>query len=651
MEGNLNRARSTLHNRPSSSMSSLPNRTPDPVSLYSLPQAKLSPSKHRQTNLASAGANNKGHSRVFSETSVPSSLQTPAQSRDADTQAGRASSAMGSSSLNATGELNSDTSHNWFWTGLTRNTSYAHRHNNSLPALEEDGPAPELFQPSPTLEDPILEEESEKDTKENTEEAKEPRESPSLDFASSAALGLTRARSTTQMRDLRDQMQDLKGKISSLKRRAREDSMTRRSMQSLRTPSPFTAAENWHGEASELHQGSRKVNNGLGSGSSDTKDKHHSSGSDKSSKPGKDRNSKDSKMIDEDFDESDFDLTPRNKRSLQATPANSEPSEPTNQPLQQNSDGDSTSSSTIQTNEASDDSTKDSDLTAEQDSLFGDEEYHDTSPSQTGERHEDRPDAFDYETFFLHSGTGTLARKGHSRASSSHSSIYSVETTKPTYTSNDDPRDFLNNSSNHSSPVHAPTKRATSRQQKERGHSRNDSRESISTVATFATATEGDSDAEDEDEWILQRPMAGAWTNEQSAKRRLSPRNTSDVLPPNELCRTGSGGSSSSSKRTAPSRKGPITTANGIDPIPSVPPHFDAAAPMPSLAVLSREAAALSDGDKKLVEMLVNSLTKVCARLKDNKGVANGLYDGRLWRRNLDQARRVLDDEMNGEVF
>ena len=631
-------------------MSSLSNRTPDPVSLYTIPQAKLSPSKHRQAKPASTGANTKGHSRVFSETSVPSSLQTPAQSRDGETQAGRASSAMGSSSLNAIGELDSETPHNWFWTGLTRNTSYAHRHNYSLPALEEDGPAPDSFQPSPTLEDPILEEEHENDTEAEekpAKEAKEPVESPSLDFGSSAAVGLTRARSTTQMRDLRDQMQDLKGKISSLKRRAREDSMTRRSMQSLRTPSPFTAAETWHGEASGVHQGNQTLDDASGSGSSDTKDKHRSSLSDEGSRPIKDRDSKDSKMIDQDFDESDFDLTPRNKRPLQATSAKPEPLESTTQPLQQTSDEGSTSSSTYQANEASDDSTEDSDLTAEQDSLYGDEEYHDTSPSQTGERHEDRPDAFDYETFFLHSGTGTLARKGHSRASSSHSSIYSVETTKPTYTSNEDPRDFLNNSS-HSSP----TKRATSRQQKERGHSRNDSRESISTIATFATATEGDSDAEDDDEWILQRPMAGAWTNDQSTQRKISPRDTSDVLPPSELARTGSGGSSSSSKRTIPSRKGATITANGIDPIPCVPPHFDAAASVSSLAGLSREAAQLSDGDKKLVELLVNSLTKVCARLKDTKGVTvNGMYDGRLWRRNLDQARRVLDDEMNGEVF
>src|ERR1700710_3185945 len=48
------------------------------------------------------------------------------------------------------------------------------------------------------------------------------------------------------MRDLTDKMKDLKGKISTLRDRARDDTMKRRSLQSLRTPSPFTAAEQWY---------------------------------------------------------------------------------------------------------------------------------------------------------------------------------------------------------------------------------------------------------------------------------------------------------------------------------------------------------------------------------------------------------------------
>ncbi|KAK1250170.1 hypothetical protein MKX08_010173 [Trichoderma sp. CBMAI-0020] len=55
-------------------------------------------------------------------------------------------------------------------------------------------------------------------------------------------LGLTRSASASQMRDLQDQLKGLKGKISTLKEQARADSMKRRSLQSLRMPSPFTNA-------------------------------------------------------------------------------------------------------------------------------------------------------------------------------------------------------------------------------------------------------------------------------------------------------------------------------------------------------------------------------------------------------------------------
>lgn len=55
-------------------------------------------------------------------------------------------------------------------------------------------------------------------------------------------LGLTRSASASQMRDLQDQLKGLKGKISTLKEQARADSMRRRSLQSLRMPSPFTNA-------------------------------------------------------------------------------------------------------------------------------------------------------------------------------------------------------------------------------------------------------------------------------------------------------------------------------------------------------------------------------------------------------------------------
>ncbi|KAF5023306.1 hypothetical protein F66182_4614 [Fusarium sp. NRRL 66182] len=61
-------------------------------------------------------------------------------------------------------------------------------------------------------------------------------------FGSSTDTDMPRSASVAQVRDLKDQMKDLRGKISSLKEQARADSMKRRSLQSLRTPSPFTHA-------------------------------------------------------------------------------------------------------------------------------------------------------------------------------------------------------------------------------------------------------------------------------------------------------------------------------------------------------------------------------------------------------------------------
>ena len=504
--------------------------------------------------------------------------------------------------------------------------------------IEEDGPATESFEPSTTAKD-IVEEEDEDDIESRPlSKQMEPMKSTRSPFENSPTMGLTRARSTTQMRDLRDQMQDLKGKISSLKRRAREDSMRRRSMQSLRTPSPFTAAENWYGDDPGLRQGSPRISNGTGSSSANGK--HRSKESDQSSEPSSDPTSKALKDPGQSFDDTGFDLTPIDKTQ----------SEGNLEAAAESSFSGSSTESPVKANRHSlDDLVQDPDLISEQDSLYGDQDYHDTSPSPVGERHEDRPDAFDYETFFLHSGTGTLARKGHSR-NSSHSSMYSVETTRPTYTLTDDSIEPGNDAT--SIPAEASPKRAISRQ-KERGHVRSDSGESISTVATFATATEGKgSDGEgDEDEWILHRPMAGAWTNDQSSKRKTSPRSL--YSPSGDLARTSSG----SSKRMAGSRK-VAPNANGVNsipvPIPSVPAHHLDGAPIsPSsttLAVLSREAAQMSEGDRNTIEMLVNSLSKVCARLKEG-GEENARYEERVWRRRLDTARRVLDGEMNGEAF
>ncbi len=108
-------------------------------------------------------------------------------------------------------------------------------------------------------------------------------------------------------------------------------------------------------------------------------------------------------------------------------------------------------------------------------------------PALTGERHEDRADAFDYEHFFLHSGMGNYSADEFMRRNS-YASIDSTETAKP-----DD------HQTRPESQVEAETNRqAEHAAMQARLLERNVSVDSVSTVASFATATEGDDDEEDE---------------------------------------------------------------------------------------------------------------------------------------------------------
>lgn len=76
--------------------------------------------------------------------------------------------------------------------------------------------------------------------------------------------GLTRSASVAQMRDLKDQMKGLKGKISTLREQARADSLKRRSLQSLRTPSPFTHSQvdQWYAEQPQASESPESSGNG-----------------------------------------------------------------------------------------------------------------------------------------------------------------------------------------------------------------------------------------------------------------------------------------------------------------------------------------------------------------------------------------------------
>lgn len=620
MEGNLSRARSTLEHRPSSSMSTLSGRGAEPVSLYTLPKkgrspSGFSPSKHRQANLPMLTEHQQGHSRVFSETSVPSTLQTAPNGHSPEDQNKHPHS--GDSGAK---ERNSEPNRNWFWNGLTRNTSLNHtaRHNGLQP-LNEDGPAPDSFeQTSQTNE--LRDDETfdlEPSPKATTSEA-----------SNLPTAGLTRARSTTQMRDLRDQMQDLKGKISTLKQRAKEDNLRRRSLQNMRTPSPFTAAEQWY-------TGQPVVEAGQSSAQGFELEERP-----KIPDAGGPHNAAAPEELENVLAATDSDL-PKQNGDLDTERSRSKPTSQKQESTPRSSQIESITyhRSPIQSPAerlviVDDPSPVDSD--GKEDSLYGDQDYHEMTTEPVVERHEDRPDAFDYEHFILHSAMGSYSGVGVRRSSSmrkrrdSDSSASSVETTKPRSSTGEVNGHTTNGNESSSSGSHV----------------RKVSVESVSTVNTFATATEGKvssaSDDDDDDDWTPRQTMAGSWQPE-SKKHKVNGINGS----PKGKSKKHIASAYKAFRNDARPPGGKALPTQSADPLSYITSIARPDSPEKSGPV---KFLQIGDRDRELIERLVESLARVCADLH-KLGAEGTVYEARVCRRKLDTARRMLDGEVNGEAF
>ncbi|KAL1879118.1 hypothetical protein VTK73DRAFT_7237 [Phialemonium thermophilum] len=299
------------------------------------------------------------------------------------------------------------------------------------------------------------------------------------DGNNSGGRPLHRSASVAQMRDLKDQVKDLKGKISSLREQARADSLKRRSLQSLRTPSPFTHArmDQWYAGAprSRLSTEIGVVNPATarnpwnGELSSVDGDEHVVETEDENFAEGQDRDT-----YAEGEDESQV-RTPRGQ-----SPESVLSGEPVA--------GDAAVGAAVGDNESDmqteDGRIEDADDAAsippegeadkDYESESGESLYHDTLQHPIS--HEDREDAFDYEHFFLHSAMGTISQQRLARngSRSSFSSEDSVETTRGLVVEGESGLD-----------VEDDEIPAT------RGRPRRKSDASISTVETFATADEG----------------------------------------------------------------------------------------------------------------------------------------------------------------
>lgn len=653
MENNLNRARSGLNGRPSSSMSSFANYDHEPVSLYTIPSMHRSPdglssSKHRQGDGFLSSLGNKGHLRMVSESAVPSTLQTDSLNERPHGD----STDMGSPGMNSSADQLSGASRNWFWTGLNRSGGSAGRLNNSLEPLQEDESVPASFGSPSQGSSPHLIENRDQNFKYDHEIS----DVPSTEQEGTRHPGLARSRSSNQMRELRDQMQDLKGKISSLKQRAREDSMRRRSLQSLRTPSPFTAAEQWYGGSSDRQLGNITIitsnveqKRSMSLGRRKVKDY-------KMTKPDsiyviRDTNVTSNKEADlfhennllseqqEDTSiDTSFDSSTNSRSSVLeiVTQQGKVPNGAEGNVEDTEDDCSQDDQSEAQEYELSREtpglaSSSDAQLFDESDES-DENQGLEQGPSPIGERHEDRPDAFDYEHFYLHSAMGHYSRRKAKSRASSHSSVYSVETARPY----NDVAEETSDSEEEDYDLTAKDSGFNSNS-RPRNHLRQSSGLSVSTTATFATATEGrDEDGLSEDGWTNGRSMAGAWQSDYPSKRKF---------------RINTGDTSTRPDQTTPTQ----SSINMALQPPQGRAILERLSALPAFAPAANGVSIpplkLADGDNELVGRLIQSLSKVCDQLHIADAEGSGKYEGRQWRRRLDAARRVLEGEVNGEAF
>ncbi|KAJ4296548.1 hypothetical protein N0V90_006593 [Kalmusia sp. IMI 367209] len=415
---------------------------------------------------------------------------------------------------------------------------------------------------------------------------------------------LHRSASTTS--SLRDQVNDLKGRISSLRLRTQEDSMRRRSQQSLRAPSPFTSAETWYAGTDSYKTPGSPINADAGVGfkleSPTRKALYEDEASDLTATELAAPHTNHAYAVKEINRGLEHATADPNDTYVSDQYANWDKHE-------SEEDGARNVGLGLDLDETDDDfaSVQEDDIDAGS-SIYEDAVYE----MPASGRHEDRIDAFDYENFFLHSAMGTYsaARPG---SSGSSSSIDSVATTRPAATI-------------HTRNVSTGSAKRVSM------HQRNSSVASVSTVASFATAAEGLSDDEDDNPQMDQFSQQ-MFPNQQPAAQTtsMSPRSDSaiNVRKPNSSPSLGS-----TTSRVSSPGSGDLVTGLQTSKIFSI--LLESPRDEPQLA--------LNEEEKQLIYSLSASFQQVCTNLRSTSG---DQYERKEWRRRLDEARRIL----NGEDF
>lgn len=464
------------------------------------------------------------------------------------------------------------------------------------------------------------------------------RESAHYEPEHTYGLGITRSPSTTD--DLKGQMSTLKNRISSLRERAKEDSIRRQSFNNLRDASPLNNAEH---QPPEMWYPGSSATNGVEDVADNTPSKPHVGPTAWGALPLKtgSRNA---------FAEMQQNARP----TLRERRMQSHQDQPN---YQSDNNRDMPGSFDIGDNDILSDAGAGADsyqysgsdaptvsTPAEPSEYFPDldvasvyeDAEHDLPTSAVP--HEEREDAFDYENFFLHSA---MARYQQSSSpvegdyDSDGESISSVSTAKgprATTTEIDPYDDELN-------PPPTPETPENLREIERRiAHSRKQSTDSVSTIASFATAAERH----------LSPTPATPTTLSKSNSRRSSRVSHYSRPSSNEPSLHRSSMSTSSIARRPPSD--PLTNQRTSQPRRSQPllsPLISPGTPLqdPTAiavnALLNPHGRALGLKDKALVFGVVESLRRVCEKLQE--GDDEDAYEMREWRRRLDGGRRELD--------
>lgn len=507
-------------------------------------------------------------------------------------------------------------------------------------------------------------------------------------FGSMTDTEIPRSASVAQVRDLKHQMKDLRGKISSLKEQARADSLKRRSLQSLRTPSPFTHAR-WDQGLPKSRKSQESTPDALSwqaPWSQNNSNEKLAGQRSPNPDPKEVSELEPTKTADVEYEDA-RDILEQPDEGLveeaKVSPSLHEKHSLQNESQAQENDDMIDDGETWEGDlEEEDGEVKgehhynlqaggyDDNLEEDDDDEFvdfesesGESSYHDAFQNPVS--HEDREDAFDYEHFFLHSAMGSMSQRRR-ESWSSVSSDDSVETTR--------------------GPVTAPTPATDS----DSDHERRPSVESMASFNSFATATEGrssrNSNFDDVTETVVDMPEG---TNGPTSTKRTTfggfqfpqgkthsrngsvdqqqqqPRRNTVVHRPASSAASYARHrpSMSSFGSTGTNRSFPLVdkskTANGIlTPNSSTPGGSPDSELKQISASLMNEAAALGgietghrDGDASpmqgldkesqiLVERLVASLGKCVLGLTESSRAGS---EARMYRRRIDTARRILE--------